>query len=130
MSWEISEGELAGRWSIRFDELELLKTKPLRTWLGFMTQLKVFQSRGWFPEDTAATPEIVVSYLAEQIEVRSFDLSGYDWSGRTGRRHRAEILNFLAHRRMRADDRRELSDWLRDALCPLGGSTNEMVERA
>lgn len=30
---------------------------------------------------------------------------------------------------MRADDRQELSDWLQEALCPLGVSTSEMVER-
>jgi hypothetical protein len=35
--------ELATCWSLTFDELQLLKTKPPRTHLGFAIQLKHYQ---------------------------------------------------------------------------------------
>ena len=35
--------ELANIWSLTYDELQLLKTKPPRNHLGFSVQLKYFQ---------------------------------------------------------------------------------------
>lgn len=129
MPRENREGELAGRWGFRLKEVELLKTKPQRDWLGFVNQLKFFQNNGWFPENVGGIPEAVVSHLAEQLEIGSIDLCGYGWSARTGRRDRAEILDFLGHRRMTAADRQVPGNWLREAISPLGVSTDEMVER-
>ena len=38
----------------------------------------------------------MIAYLAEQIGVPAAALAGYDWVGRSGRRHRQTILDFLA----------------------------------
>lgn len=130
MALEVSDDELATQWSLRFDEVKLLKTKPPRTHLGFALQLKLFQSRGWFPEHISDAPEAAIAYLAEQLETPLADLAGYEWAGRTGRRHRAEILAFLGFNRMTVADRRALQEWTGRTLCPLGIPAGDMVDRA
>lgn len=129
MALEISDEELATQWSLRFDEIELLKTKPPRTHLGFTLQLKIFQSCGWFPEHASDAPEAAMSYLAEQLGAPLTDLGSYGWAGRTGRRHRAEILSFLGFKRMTAADWRALHEWIGATLCPLGIPAGDMVDR-
>src|SRR3546814_15928938 len=63
-------------------------------------------------------------------DVCSSDLSvnHYDFSGRTARRHCAEILRHLGFRRMTQTDRRALSRWISDDLCAGGQPINAMLE--
>src|SRR3546814_1191390 len=56
-------------------------------------------------------PDTVVTYLAEQIGASPADLEGYDWLGRSGRRHRAEILDHLGFRRARRQDMQAAAAW-------------------
>ncbi|WP_373415044.1 DUF4158 domain-containing protein [Ensifer aridi] len=100
--------ELARWWSLNFDELALIETKPLRTRLGFAAQMKMYRWAGRFIDHASEIPAEPVAYLAEQLSAGLTDLDGYDWAGRTGRRHREEILALLGLRRMTADDRAEL----------------------
>jgi Domain of unknown function (DUF4158) len=46
------EAELSRWWSLNFDELALVETKPPRTRLGFATQLKIYRLAGRFAEHT------------------------------------------------------------------------------
>src|SRR3546814_3754332 len=55
-------------------------------------------------------------------------LNHYDFSGRTARRHCAEILRHLGFRRMTQTDRRALSRWISDDLCAGGQPINAMLE--
>ena len=49
-----------------------------------------------FPEDESDLAPAVIAHLADQIGVSAVLLVGYKWAGRTGRRHRQLILDFLA----------------------------------
>lgn len=51
-----------------------------------------FSDRGFCGDDGTIVPNDAVEYLAEQIGVPADELSGYDFGGRTARRHCAEIL--------------------------------------
>ncbi|CAN7635399.1 DUF4158 domain-containing protein [Pararhizobium sp. LjRoot238] len=73
-------------------------------------------------------PNDAAEYLAEQIGVRADELSGYDFGGRTARRHCAEILQYLGFRRMKRVDREALSFWIIDELCPSGQPVSAMLE--
>ncbi|TGC24727.1 DUF4158 domain-containing protein [Escherichia sp. E1130] len=77
----------------------MLKTKPARNHLPFAVQLKFYQNTGRFPSTINEIPETPLHYLANQLDVEVPGLQDYEWSGRTGARHRKEILNFLGIRR-------------------------------
>ena len=66
--WDVEE--LAQCWSLSFEELELLKTKPARNHLGFIAQLKYYPLSGKFPQHPTDIPDIVLHYLADQLEQR------------------------------------------------------------
>lgn len=57
--------ELAEHWSLKFDETQLLKTKPVRNHLAFVVQLKYYQNTGRFPLAINDIPETPLHYLAE-----------------------------------------------------------------
>jgi TnpA family transposase len=121
--------ELSRWWSLNFNELALIETKPPRTRLGFAAQLKMYRLAGRFAERSGEIPQEPVSYLAEQLAAEMTDLHDYDWAGRTGRRHREEILAFLGVRRMTADDRNELDAWLERDICPKASPPAAMIEQ-
>ncbi|WP_419591264.1 DUF4158 domain-containing protein, partial [Thiolapillus sp.] len=80
----------------------MLKTKPTRNHLAFVAQLKYYQNTGRFPLATNDIPETPLHYLADQLEITVDQIHEYDWLGRSGTRHRKEILEFLGIRRVSA----------------------------
>ena len=91
-----SSEELAERWSLGSEELVLLPGKPDAGKLGFAVQLAFYKQYARFPEDQSDLAPAVIAHLADQIGVSAVLLDGYEWAGRTGRRHRQLILDFLA----------------------------------
>ncbi|BCG97182.1 MULTISPECIES: DUF4158 domain-containing protein [unclassified Mesorhizobium] len=82
---------LTGAWSLSFADIDFLKVKAAGSRLGLAVQLKFFAANGYFTTAAAEAPDDAVSYLAEQLGVSKADLCRYDFSGRSGRRHCAEI---------------------------------------
>ncbi len=120
--------ELAKEWSLSFADIEFVNAKPAATRLGLAAQLKFFAAYGFFATAAADIPDEAVTYLAEQLGVSNRDLLGYDFSGRSGRRHCAEILRHLGFRRMKRADRSALAEWIATELCP-GGSRSARCSR-
>jgi TnpA family transposase len=120
--------ELAKEWSLSFVDMEFVSAKPTATRLGLAAQLKFFAAYGFFATAAADIPDEAVSYLSEQLGVGRSDLCGYNFSGRSGRRHCAEILHHLGFRRMKRSDRADLADWITTELCPRGMSVSTMLE--
>ncbi|WP_419601153.1 DUF4158 domain-containing protein, partial [Thiolapillus sp.] len=60
------------------------------------------QNTGRFPLATNDIPETPLHYLADQLEITVDQIHEYDWLGRSGTRHRKEILEFLGIRRVSA----------------------------
>ena len=91
-----SADELVERWSLTPEDLSLLVGRIDAGKLGLAAQLAYWRRYGAFPdEETDLAPE-VIAHLAAQVGVGAGALDSYDWSGRTGRRHRQAILNHLA----------------------------------
>src|SRR3546814_18641022 len=67
---------------------------------GLAVQLRFFAGHGFFVPDHASIPSDGVLYLAEQLGLDAKSVNHYDFSGRTARRHCAEILRHLGFRRM------------------------------
>jgi len=88
--------ELVEHWSLTPEELALLPGKADGGKLGFAIQLAFYKQHGNFPDDEVDVAPAVVAHIASQIGVSITMLDGYDWAGRTGRRHRQLILDILA----------------------------------
>ena len=91
----VMDGALAARWSLGFEDLALLDAKPAGTRLGFAAQLTIYRMAGRFARAASEFADAAITYLAEQVGAVAADLADYDWLGRSGRRHRAEILAHL-----------------------------------
>ena len=129
MARDLTDAELASDWSLTFDQMGLLKTKPLRSHLGFVVQLKVFQNTGRFPESLGDVSPTSIAYLGDQLERPPGNLDDYAFTDRSGRRHRREILSYLGFRRMRKREREALQAWIQADLCPRSGSFGAMVDQ-
>ena len=113
-----SADELGERWTLLREDLALLAGLPDTGKLGLATQLAYWRRHGRFPDDEADLAPAVIGHLATQIGIGIDVLDGYDWVGRTGRRHRRTILAYLAIAGF--DDTAEAAfrRWLADELLP------------
>lgn len=113
-----STDELVERWSLTPEDFALLVGRIDAGKLGLAVQLAYWRCHAGFPDEEADLAPVVIAHLARQIGVPVEVLDGYDWSGRTGRRHRQAILDYLAIAAF--DDKAEaaLRDWLTDEVLP------------
>jgi TnpA family transposase len=123
------DAEMAARWSLGFEDLALLSGKPLSARIGFAAQLLVYRSTGRFPRGASEISADAAAYIAVQSGTQVSDLADYDWTDRSGRRHRAEILKHLGFRRAGRQDMAQAFAWIGSDLCPLGLPVGEMMER-
>src|SRR3546814_16676947 len=91
MDRSIPCGDLIGRWSLSFADIDFVNSKPALTSLGLAAQLKFLASRGFFAIDPGSIPPDGLSYLSEQIGVEVGEIAEYDFSSRTARQPSAEI---------------------------------------
>ena len=108
MHSELSMEELARDWSMSFADLDFLSTKPKATRYVLAVQIKYFAAHGCFAYDASDIPSEAVSYLAEQLGAKQPDLKELSLGGRSKRRHRADILEYLGFQRLNASDRTAL----------------------
>jgi TnpA family transposase len=130
MPVDCSEATIAADWSLSFDEMSLIETKATKARLAFGVMLRFRQLKGRFPRDRDEVPPAAVAYLAEQIGPGGDGFARYDLTGRSARRHRLEILDFLGLKRLTQPDRDRAVTWMMDELCPQGLPNADMVEHA
>jgi hypothetical protein len=110
--------ELGEHWTLLPADLALLADLPDIGKLGFAAQLAYWRQQGRFPDDEADLAPAVVEHLAAQVGVGRGALDGYDWSSRTGRRHRRTILGHLAIVGFDEAAEDAFRRWLADELLP------------
>ena len=113
-----STEELVEGWSLGPEDLGLLPRKIEAGKLGFAVQLAYYRRHARFPEDEADLAPAVIAHLANQIGVPAAALDTYDWAGRTGRRHRQAILEFLAVKPFEETAEAEFCRWLTEEALP------------
>src|SRR3546814_4006248 len=86
-----TDEDLAGRWSLVFEDFALLNAKPAATRLGFAAQLLLYRTTGRFGRGAGEFPDTVVTYLAEQIGASPAELEGYDRS----EEHTSELQSLM-----------------------------------
>jgi hypothetical protein len=122
-----SADELGGRWTLAAEDLALLASLPDAGKLGLAAQLAHWRQHGRFPDDEADLAPAAVGHLAAQVGVGADALDGYDWMGRTGRRHRRLVLDHLAVAAFDNAAEAAFRRWLADDLLP-GEPAPSMLE--
>lgn len=110
-NWETEE--LIEHWTLLPQELELVRNKVGANQIGFAVLLKFFQTFARFPTDSAEIPNVIISYIAQQLQIPSSDYSDYDWQGRSISNHRATIRKLFGFRTVKVVDQEEMVDWLK-----------------
>ena len=123
-----STDELAERWSLEPGDEALLVGLPDAGKLGLVAQLSFWRCHGVFPDEEADLAPTVIAFLARETGVRPEVLDGYDWTGRTGRRHRRTILDHLAVSPFDTGAEADLRAWLLDETLPRELSASMLEE--
>ena len=88
--------------------------------LGFAVLLKFFQLEARFPQHVGEIPHVVMAFIAQQLKLSADDLSDYKWKGRTIKKHRDQIRDYLGFRPMTLVDKQTLKEQLVQEVLPLG----------
>jgi len=80
--------------------------------LGFCVLLKHMEHRGYFPRNLKDVPLSVITNIADQLEINGKLLRQYKLNGRTSKRHKQEIKDFLGFRNPKKEDRLNVQSWL------------------
>ena len=105
-------GDLVEHWTLVGDEGDLAAAKHSDTQLGFALLLKFYGRFGRFPRGRSELHDDAVAFVAGQLGVSAGSLGFYEWSGRTVKRHRAEIRAHFGFRECTVADAEELAGWL------------------
>ncbi len=124
------EHELAERWSLTHDELELLRNRTERSRLGCAVLFKFFQIEGRFPSECKEVPAVALDYVAAQVEASRDVFLEYDLTGRSCERDRAQIRSILGFRPVTVDDSEELAAWLSREVLPVDHKAEHLLEAA
>ncbi len=79
-NWEAEE--LIENWTLIPTELELVRNKVGGNQIGFALLLKYFQLMARFPDSSEEIPDLIISYIANQLDISVSDYSDYNWQGR------------------------------------------------
>lgn len=116
---ELPTDELVGTWTLVGDDWELLGNKSGVTRLGFAMLLKFFELQARFPRAGSDFPHGAAEYVAGQVGVGASALDDYEWSGRTAKRHRAQIRDVFGFREFTRGDEAKIAEWLAREVCPV-----------
>ena len=110
-NWDTEE--LIENWTLLPQELELVKKKVGGNQIGFALLLKHFQLFAYFPEDKSSISQVVISYIASQVNLPESSYSDYDWQGRSAKVYRVEIRRLFNFKVASVQDSEEMITWLR-----------------
>ncbi len=110
--------ELIDNWTLLPTELELVKNKIGLNQIVFGFLLKHFELYACFPAQNASIPQIIISYIASQINTSESCYSDFDLFGRSARVYRAEIRRLFNFRVATAIDSEQMVDWLIKEILP------------
>lgn len=80
--------------------------------LGFALQLLLLRFLGFHPPQLTSVPEIVIEFVASQIDVESVQINFYGIRDQTRSDHQRQIENYLGYRSATQDDLKIVTKWL------------------
>ncbi|MCH9662148.1 MAG: Tn3 family transposase [Gammaproteobacteria bacterium] len=114
--WNVDE--IIERFTLLPEEVSFLGSNDPHNQLGKALLLKFFQSEGRFPEDKNEFAPEIIEYVAQQLNLPSDVIKGYNWDGRTISDHRGQIREFLGFHPATIADQEALRNWLIEEVLP------------
>lgn len=108
----LSLGELIEHWTLRADEIDLVAVKHGEGKLAFALLLRFYGRFGRFPRNRGELHPDAVEFMARAVKADPAELAGYDWSGRTIKRHRHEIRTHFGFRLCGEEDGAKVVEFL------------------
>jgi hypothetical protein len=108
----LSLGELIEHWTLRADEIDLVAVKHGDSKLAFALLLRPYGRFGRFPRNRGELHPDAVEFMARAVKADPAELTGYDWSGRTIKRHRHEIRAHFGFRLCGEEDGAKVVEFL------------------
>ena len=115
-----TEEELIEFWTLSVQEQELLKNKKDFNKLGFAVSLKYYQYMFTHPTLNAAVPKSIVKHIAVQLRLDYRLFYKYDFNGRTGKRDREEVKEYIGITYNISTAAEILKKWLVEEITPSG----------
>jgi TnpA family transposase len=122
------ETELSEYWSLSSEEYEMIESYTSSNRLGVAVQLKYMQIVGSFPRRFSDIPPLASEYLSQQLNLSLFTLERYEWDGRSVKRHRQHIRNFLSYRIPTSEDAEAILNWLKLKVLPFDHNPQHIQE--
>lgn len=113
-----TEPELVAHWTLTESEKQLLEQRTARGRLGLAVMLKFFQLEGRFPRYHKEVPLLALDFVAEQLAIPVAAWFAYPLTGRSGKRDREHLRDFLGFRPATTDDGQRIQDWLTETIVP------------
>jgi len=113
-----STDEIIEYFTLLPNERQFLGRKESHNRLGKALQLKFFQYAGKFPEGASEIPDLIITYMVQQLDLLETTIDDYDWMGRRSSEHRKDIRELMGFRPCTLADQSELRDWLLNEIIP------------
>jgi TnpA family transposase len=121
------DGTAAEAWTLTPADHALVMIKNSGNRLGFAVLLLFYRAYGRFPKKPTEIDADALARVARQLGVESDHHGEYDTTGRTWKRHRAEIRALLGFREATVADAALLEAWLRDQVPSVGASPDQLA---
>lgn len=115
---EWSLDELVASWTLVGQDWDLVGNKTGATRLGFALMLKFFELEARFPSTASQFADVVVGFVARQVNVVPGELVDYAWDGRSASAHRVQMREAFGFRICTRADEAMLTQWLAESVCP------------
>lgn len=113
------------------DELLLANSKNgSKNRLGFAVLLKYFQLEGHYPKHVKFIDPVMLSCIANQLDVLPSRIDNFDWEGRSTERFRSEIRELLGYKKATLQDADRLKSWLAKEVFPNTVKRTEQIAHA
>ena len=116
------------------DEMALIVEKYptpryIKNKLAFAVALKYFQMHAQYPSDRNKASEKLIAFIADQLELTGLNnLHDFDWQGRSARRFKVWIRDFLGLQLPNDKHKNQLVKYLQDSIIPYGHDIQHCVE--
>jgi TnpA family transposase len=121
------DGTAAEAWTLTPADHALVMIKNSGNRLGFAVLLLFYRAYGRFPKKPTEIDAEALARVARQLGVEPDHHGEYDTTGRTWKRHRAEIRALLGFREATVADAALLEAWLRDQVPGVGANPDQLA---
>ncbi len=109
----IGPDELGREWTLDFDDVEFIWSKPMDSWIDYGVQISFFKKCGRFPEKAGEVSSTIIGYIRSQLYRSGKVMPWLPSDGRTERRRRLEIKALLNIKPLKSSDVAALRHWLK-----------------